>query len=165
MDSIMFYYRNLPKNYGSLSKDDFVISQTKLNEIINKVKQLKTKDKPITLFIKDIGGLLVKETINDVNYYGIDFQTYFDSRFSGNKEDLDIPADVDIVVIYNVGLEASLNKDFSSQLLLGLIEKFKGLNKHVFVFSHMNYSTFFKKYEIEIVNTINGRKKEDEKIF
>ena len=162
INELKFHYKSLPKVWAGYDRDMFSISQDKLDNLKQKLLGITGK-KQLNLFIKDGCGLLVKETFDDIDYFGIDFKNYFDKTFE--KENIKYQVDADIVVIYNVGLEKALNTDFSAKLLLGLMKQFQDQNKIVIIDTHLAYNDFYRKYQIEFVNKLSINKKSEEKIF
>jgi len=156
--SLLLYYRNLPKQWAKYDKSSFRISDVKFQTL---VKKLKTAPEGAVVYMKNACKLFVPILIDEFKVFGIDFVDYFDSAFS-QERDFDIPFENQIFVVYNVGLEKALNTEFSAKLLLGLIEKLKSQEKIVFVCSHLGYTDFYRKYEIDIVNKIQLQEKTDE---
>jgi len=163
MKKLQYYYKNLPKTYASVSKDDFVISDKKLNDLTDKIKSLP--DKAISLYMQNGCSLLVNQTFDPINYFGIDFIAYFNSTFDKDVSDVELPSDADVVVVYNIGLEKAMNTSFSARLLKGVMKRIKDSGKHCFLCSDLSYTNFYKQYEIEIVNKITIKEKEEERIF
>jgi len=163
INSLQLHYRKLPRNWADVDVTDYNISTTKLSSILVKIERLP--DKAIQLYVQEGIGLIVNKTFDKVKYFGVDFTKYFDSSFDKNSEPFEVPSDADVVVIYNVGYEKALNMDFSSRLLKGLLKQIKDANKHCFIGSDMTYTEFYKKYNIEFVNKVVIKTKEDEKIF
>ena len=160
---LQFHYKKLPKNWAVLDRANFSISEDKLNTLSDKLVGVVENNKVLTLYIKDGVGLLVNKTFDKINYFGVDFKDYFDSTF--NKENITYQTNADVVVIYNIGLEKALNTDFSARLLLGLLKTFKDQNKIVILASHLSYTDFYKKYQIDLVNTLSIPLKKEEKVF
>ena len=160
-DTIDFFYNKLPKSWLKLSTKNFVISSTKYNSILEKIANIK--DKGVVIFSKNIHKVLIKDLSKTKKVYGINFIDYFDSLFK--KEDFKIPLTRDVYVIYNVGMEKALNKEFSSQILKGIIEHLKENNKIVIIGTDVNYTDFVKKYNLECINKIQVNEKQEESII
>jgi hypothetical protein len=164
MRKLQFHYKHLPKSWANLQKDGFVISDKKLSEIVDKLKKLPNK--PITLYIQGGAGLLVEKTFDTINYFGVDYKKYFENIFEKDVESsLEFPAEADVIIIYNIGYEKAMNTAFSARILKGMIKQIKDSGKHVFLNSDMTATEFYKAYEIELVNKISIKEKEEEKIF
>ena len=161
--SLQLHYRRLPRSWAKVDITDYSISSQKLASIAVKIENLP--DKPIQLYIQEGIALIVNKTFDKVKYFGLDFKAYFDGTFDKNSEPFEMPSDTDVIVIYNIGYERALNMDFSARLLKGLLKQIKDANKHCFLASDMTYTEFYKKYNIELVNKIVIKEKEEEKIF
>jgi len=162
MIDIKFLAKNLPVRWSKFNKSDFKISQNKLNELKNKFQFLK--EKSIVLYVKDGCPLLIKETYETIDYFGIDFNLLFTDIIQGNSN-LDVPDKPDVIVIYNIGLENALNKEYAGQILRGIIERVKNKGKSIILCSYLSYTEFNKMYKIDIVNKLSISLKEEEKVF
>jgi hypothetical protein len=67
--------------------------------------------------------------------------------------------------VYNVGTESALKKDFSTQLLKGMIKKIVNQNCWVFVVSDLSATAFDKEYGFKFINYITLPQKKQVKIF
>jgi len=161
-DKIKWRYNQLPISWLDYTKQDFAISQKKYDELLQKLQQLP-KNKSVTIFCKEAHKLFTPNLKDIYTVYGIDFTKYFDSVLV--KEEFSIPLNKDLYVIYNVGLEKALNSDFASQLLKGLLTELQNNNKIIFIGSELNYTEFFKKYQIEVRNKISLKLNDEESII
>ena len=162
MRDIKLYYNNLPKSWAKYTKDNFSISTTKFNEVKEKLMSLNIDN--VVIYMQNACKLFVPYLLDKWKVSGIDFIDYFDSVFKENRE-YDLVETSDYYIIYNVGLEKALNTDFSSKLLIGLIEKINNFEANIVICSHLSYTEFFKKYQIEISNKIQLREKPQKSIF
>ena len=162
MESIKFYYKDLPRSWANCSIDEFAITKNRLAKLTEKIKNLSGS--PKVIYIQDGCSLLVKELFDEINFAGVNFKQYFHSIFDQQKDSFEVP-DGDIIVIYNIGLESALNRDFSAQLLRGLIEEIKQEGKHIFLCSYYTPQEFSEKYNIPIVNKVSIQFKPEEKVI
>jgi len=95
---------------------------------------------------------------------GVDFATYFKKSFN---KDVVAPASsiIDVVVIYNVGLESAVNTTYSQKLLKGLVAEYRNCDAHVFIQTDLARVFFETNYDIKWASRILVKPLEDENVF
>jgi predicted nucleic-acid-binding Zn-ribbon protein len=158
---LKLYYYNLPTLWAFCDKDDYSISQERFENILAKLQNVPQK---AVVYMQNGCKLFVPQLLDTYKFFGIHFPSYFDATFN-KDEQFEFPFAYDIAVIYDIGFEKALNTEFAAKLLLGLIKQIQNENKAIFLCSHLSYSEFYKKYEIDIVNKLSVKEKEENKFL
>lgn len=132
------------------------------------LKTIKVTDKGGAVFVSGDGAYLIEfleqneVALQDMK--GYDFADYFADKFNNEKADVEIVAKK-FTFVYNVGNESALKKDFSTQLLKGMVKKIINQNCWVFVVSDLSATAFEKEYGFKFNNTIQLPHKKQVQIF
>lgn len=161
--STLYRYINIPQFWGSIGADRIDISPLRYSKILEGFSKLPKN--PVKILVIGqiaplINNIIEQEGINTV--FGINFQEYFAGTFKQEEFDLRFSK---YSVIYNVGYEKALNKDFSKQILLGLVQNFVDKGSHVLIQSFLPLKKLRDDYGIDFQNVVVLPELPDDKLF
>jgi len=156
-----------PKHWFGETFDDYTNMVASKKDKIVKVLQ-NLPEQPIKVMIYGPAAPIVTELLEGgrflSNVRGVDFSSYFKKSF--NKEAVVMASSsIDVVVIYNVGLEPAINTAYSQKLLKGLVSEYRNCDAHVFIQTDLDRVFFETNYDVRLASRISVKPLEDENVF
>jgi hypothetical protein len=141
----------IPQYYHGLTFEDTKVVPTKRQSITEAIN--KAPDSGL-LLVSGCSAPVVNQLFSlDRKVVGIAFPELFDNRFKeGNNEDY---PNAPVVLIYGLGLEAAVNKTFSSTVLQSVLSYYKSRPTLVILETELTPSNFITTYGITVKNTIS----------
>lgn len=162
---LLLSYRGLPTSWATNGAEISSASKMKLDKASKKILE---SYKGGTVFVHGDASLLLSSLSEDSEYLkdfvGLDFREYFDAKMDKDK----VPKDLvtrRFTFIYGVGNESALNKQFSGQLLRGLLEQCRQEGVWCFVCSDVAKTTFSTDYSLNIKNNLTLPKREEDDLL
>jgi hypothetical protein len=163
---LLLSYVGLPPAWATA--DTELLNAAVAKNLSTALKTIKVTDKGGAVFVSGDGAYIVNALeglgIDISEMKGYDFADYFADKFNNEKADVEIVAKK-FTFVYNVGTESALKKDFSTQLLKGVVKKIINQNCWVFIVSDLSATAFDKEYGFKFTNTITLPQKKQVKIF
>ena len=136
-----------------------------LQKLVGKLQELEHGGK---IFLQGDGSYLIK-IMMDANVPlehlgGIDFADYFADKFKNSDTPKEVVAKK-FTFVYNVGDEDAIKKDYSAQLLKGIIKKVTNQNCWVIVVSDKSRSAIEREYGLTFKNALYLPQKEEPQII
>jgi hypothetical protein len=163
---LLLSYVGLPPAWDTA--DTELLNAAVAKNLDRALKTIKVTDKGGAVFVSGDGAYIVNALegigVDISEMKGYDFADYFADKFNNEKADVEVVAKK-FTFVYNVGTESALKKDFSAQLLKGIIKKATNQNCWVFVVSDMSATMFDKEYGFKLSNSITLPPKRERKVF
>jgi len=164
---MMLYYSGLPTSWATVDSDEINSAvQVKLNKALEKIH---STERGGVVFVTGDGGYIL-HALKKLGFAqwsdikGYDFAEYFSKKFSNDDTPQEIVAKK-FTFLYNVGVEEALKKDYSAQILKGIMKKVINENGWVFIISDIPKSKFERDYGVSIKNSLTLPNKKQVELF
>ena len=148
----------LPAHYAGLTYDDAAGSNALLDRIHRIVENAPMRG---SVLVNDFAAPIIDQFIKQKRRVrGIDFAKLMENPFNRDGEHFKPQADV--VVLYNIGLEASVNSTVPSQLIKGIINYYKKYNTLLILEAPYSPMQFQEKYDHRPLNSIKLQESTEE---
>jgi len=152
---LIYKHLNIPTHYASIEWDDTTLVAVKKNMYLEKFKNPPKRGlvgvtgtaAPIVNSLYSLGKKLL----------GIDFTTRSSTAFESHTN-----PSCDVVVIYSIGDEVSVNHNITGQVLRGIISAYQSKNTLVVLESRLTKSEMRTRYDVDIVNHVNLKLKPED---
>jgi hypothetical protein len=138
---------NLPDSYFGIGYKDTKLSAARQEVIAGKIENVPSKG---TLVIQGTAAPVVNQLLTtDKKIRGICFTERSQSAFETYQN----PA-ANIIVLYDVGMEVTLNSKVSGMVLNSILKHYSGRNTLVIIETHLTKTELLSKYDLNVVNFI-----------
>ena len=146
-DGVVLGLYNLPKTYKNITYKDTGLVKVKQEDIQDKISRAPLKG---TLTITGIAAPVVNQLIDSgLKVRGINFLDRSSTAFEQHEN-----PHANIVVLYNVGNEVSLNSKVSGMVLRNIIKHYESKNTLLIIETDLSKGDLLSRYDFRVTNYI-----------
>ena len=150
----------LPQRYASETYEDTDLARTRIATVKEKI--FKAPVSSILLVSGTAGPIVNQLREMGKKAYGISFTEYYTDQFK-EEEKARLPSNkVDVIVVHGIGSEQAKNPEFSSRLLVSLLDFYKSRQVLVILETSLTVTDFQTRYQIDIPTSIRMHLKKEE---
>ena len=150
---------HLPQRYASETYEDTDLPRTAISGLQQKIYKAPTSG---TLLVSGTAGPIVNQ-LREMGRktHGIPFTEYSTDQFKDEK--VSLPSNkVEVVVVYGIGNEQAKNSEFSSRLLISMLDFYKSRQVLVIMETSLTITDFQTRYQIDTPTSIRMRLKKEQ---
>jgi len=156
--SSIYQALRLPVRYLGEDYDKSDMPKTRIKSLTDSI--YKAPDKGQLLISGSAGPIINQLWEMGRKTFGISFTEYYESQFADDT-DSRLPSKVSSIVVHGIGNERAKNFEFSTRLLVSLLDYYSSREVLVILETPLTITDFTQRYGIEIPTTLKLRMKKE----